>query len=49
MAGVHAAPGAASDRLKYEKAWAPRFAALEDIVRTAFAWHQAHRQGYGGR
>jgi UDP-glucose 4-epimerase len=48
-AGDPAALVAASDRLKQETGWAPRFAALEDIVRTAFAWHQAHPEGYGGR
>jgi len=28
--------------------WEPRFAALEEIVRTAFAWREAHPNGYGG-
>jgi UDP-glucose 4-epimerase len=28
--------------------WQPRFAALDDIVRTAFAWRETHPDGYGG-
>ena len=40
---------AASDRIKAQTGWAPRFAALEDIVRTAYAWRLAHPQGYGDR
>jgi UDP-glucose 4-epimerase len=48
-AGDPAALVAASSRLKRETGWAPRFAALEDIVRTACAWHEAHPRGYGGR
>jgi UDP-glucose 4-epimerase len=27
--------------------WRPRFAALEEIVRTAFAWRERHPDGYG--
>jgi UDP-glucose 4-epimerase len=27
--------------------WRPRFAALDDIVRTAWAWRESHPQGYG--
>lgn len=37
---------AASDRLRRETGWTPRFAALEDIVRTAYAWRRAHPAGY---
>jgi UDP-glucose 4-epimerase len=48
-AGDPAALVAASDRLKRETGWSPRFAALEEIVRTAFAWHAAHPRGYGAR
>ena len=40
---------AASDRIKAEAGWAPRYAALEDIVRTAFTWRRAHPDGYGDR
>ncbi len=48
-AGDPAALVAASDRLRAEAGWSPRFAALEEIVRTAFNWHRAHPGGYGGR
>ena len=27
--------------------WQPRYGALDDIVRTAFAWREAHPDGYG--
>ncbi len=27
--------------------WQPRFASLDEIVRTAFAWRKAHPDGYG--
>ena len=29
--------------------WQPRYAALDDIVRTAFLWRQAHPNGYGNQ
>ncbi len=38
---------ASSQRIKAETGWTPRFAALEDIVRTAFLWRKAHPGGYG--
>ena len=38
---------AAADRAKNELGWQPRFPALEDIIRTAWAWHRKHPQGYG--
>jgi UDP-glucose 4-epimerase len=37
---------AASERLRQETGWAPRFADLDAIVGTAFAWRQAHPNGY---
>ncbi len=37
---------ASSARLRADTGWSPRFPALEDIVRTAWAWHQAHPHGY---
>lgn len=40
---------AASDRIRRETGWAPRFPRLDDIVRTAYAWREAHPQGYGGK
>jgi UDP-glucose 4-epimerase len=37
---------ASSAALKRDTGWAPQFPALDDIVRTAWAWHQAHPHGY---
>ena len=37
---------ASSARVQNELGWRPRFAALDDIVRTAFAWREAHPDGY---
>ncbi|WP_149535454.1 UDP-glucose 4-epimerase GalE [Siccirubricoccus phaeus] len=48
-AGDPAVLVASSERLKAETGWAPRFGALDDIVRTAWAWHSARPQGYGDR
>ena len=45
-AGDPAALVASSARLRAETGWSPRFPALEDIVRTAWAWHAAHPRGY---
>jgi UDP-glucose 4-epimerase len=39
---------AASDRLRRETGWTPRFPALDDIVRTAWEWRMAHPKGYKG-
>jgi UDP-glucose 4-epimerase len=38
---------ASSDRLRRETGWSPAYAALDDIVRTALAWREAHPGGYG--
>jgi UDP-glucose 4-epimerase len=38
---------ASSDTLKRELGWQPRFAALRDIVATAWEWHRTHPNGYG--
>jgi UDP-glucose 4-epimerase len=38
---------AASDQIKAEAGWSPRFADLHDIVRTAYAWREAHPRGFG--
>jgi UDP-glucose 4-epimerase len=46
-AGDPAVLVAASDRAR-AAGWRPRFEALDDIVRTAFAWREAHPDGYGG-
>jgi UDP-glucose 4-epimerase len=40
---------AASDRLRAETGWSPRYGALEEIVRTAWAWREAHPKGYADR
>ena len=48
-AGDPAVLVAASDALRRETGWQPRFAALDDIVRSAWAWHQAHPRGYDDR
>jgi UDP-glucose 4-epimerase len=37
---------AASEKACRELGWEPRYADLEDIVRTAWEWHRAHPQGY---
>ncbi|MBV9812148.1 MAG: UDP-glucose 4-epimerase GalE [Acetobacteraceae bacterium] len=34
-------------RLRRETAWSPRWTSLDDIVRTAWAWREAHPRGYG--
>ena len=38
---------ASARRIRTEAGWQPRHAALDDIVRTAFAWRAAHPDGYG--
>lgn len=48
-AGDPAALVASSARLRAQTGWSPRFAALEDIVATAWAWHAAHPRGYADR
>ena len=40
---------ASSARLREETGWIPRFGALDDIVRTAWAWHSAHPKGFDHR
>ena len=37
---------AASNKLREETGWDPRYADLDEIVRTALAWREAHPQGY---
>jgi UDP-glucose 4-epimerase len=48
-AGDPAALVAASDRLRAETGWSPRFAELDRIVETALAWRVGHPQGYKTR
>ena len=38
---------AASDRAR-AAGWRPQYEALDEIVRTAFAWRESHPGGYGG-
>jgi UDP-glucose 4-epimerase len=38
---------AASDRIRRETGWTPRFPDLLDMVRTAHAWRLQHPHGYG--
>jgi UDP-glucose 4-epimerase len=38
---------ASARRIRAEAGWQPRHTALDDIVRTAFAWREAHPGGYG--
>jgi UDP-glucose 4-epimerase len=38
---------ASSARISAETGWTPRFADLREIVRTAWAWREAHPHGYG--
>jgi UDP-glucose 4-epimerase len=40
---------AASDKLRRETGWAPAYGKLEDIVRHALTWREAHPQGYDDR
>ena len=40
---------AASERLRRETGWAPRFGDIDEIVRTTWAWREAHPRGYGDR
>jgi UDP-glucose-4-epimerase GalE len=38
---------AAAGKAQAELGWTPRFPDLESMVRTAWAWHQRHPNGYG--
>ena len=37
---------ASSDRIRQELGWAPRFPQLEQIIDSAWRWHQLHPGGY---
>jgi UDP-glucose-4-epimerase GalE len=37
---------ASSERARRGLGWTPRLAALDEIVRTAWAWHERHPRGY---
>ena len=48
-AGDPAVLVAASDRIKAEAGWSPRYAELTEIVRTAYEWRERHPGGYRDR
>lgn len=37
---------ASSDKIRQELGWQPQYSNLRDIIETAWAWHQAHPNGY---
>jgi UDP-glucose 4-epimerase len=37
---------ASSEKIKAELGWDPKYPALEEIIATAWRWHQSHPQGY---
>lgn len=37
---------ASSERIQRELGWTPRYPDLEDIIASAWAWHQKHPEGY---
>jgi UDP-glucose 4-epimerase len=39
---------ASAEKARRELGWAPRYPALRDIIASAWAWHQAHPNGYNG-
>ncbi len=47
-AGDPAVLVASSARIQRETGWQPFFAAIDDIVATAFAWREAHPAGFRG-
>jgi UDP-glucose 4-epimerase len=40
---------ASSERLRRDTGWSPRYAELDEIVRTAWAWRERHPRGYDDR
>jgi UDP-glucose 4-epimerase len=38
---------ASSARIQQELGWNPRYPSLDDIVQSAWEWHQSHPHGYG--
>jgi hypothetical protein len=38
---------ASSEKIKHELKWQPQYSNLDDIVRSAWDWFQAHPNGYG--
>lgn len=39
---------AAADKARADLGWVPRHPRIDEIVSTAWAWHQAHPRGYAG-
>ena len=37
---------ASSDEIKSKLKWKPKYPGLEEIIRTAWDWHQRHPDGY---
>ena len=37
---------ASSERIRSLLGWQPRFSSVEEIVRSAWSWHQSHPRGY---
>ncbi|GAA0583368.1 UDP-glucose 4-epimerase GalE [Craurococcus roseus] len=48
-AGDPAVLVASSQRLREDTGWSPKLGALDEIVRTAWAWHSAHPRGFDDR
>jgi UDP-glucose 4-epimerase len=40
---------ASSEKIQRELHWHPRYADLEDIIRTAWEWHKVHPNGYASQ
>jgi len=40
---------ASSETIRRELGWQPKYASLEEIVRSAWEWHRTHPHGYKGR
>ena len=45
-AGDPATLVAASDKIRHELGWSPRFPDLRAIIETAWTWHRSHPRGY---
>ena len=45
-AGDPATLVASSDKIRQELGWQPQYSNLRDIIESAWAWHQAHPNGY---
>ena len=45
-AGDPATVVASSETIRRELGWEPRYATIESIIESAWAWHQQHPHGY---